>query len=42
MGRDIDWHALPKIAALLGIDDLEWLIEGLSDIREHVERIQRH
>ena len=40
MGREFRWEALEAVAATLGIDDMEWLIEGLTDMREYISRIK--
>ena len=34
MGGAIDWSALPVIAEMLGIDDMEALITRLATIRD--------
>lgn len=34
MGGQIDWAGLPMIADILGLDDLELLIEQLSALRD--------
>jgi hypothetical protein len=34
MGGQIDWTGLPMIADILGLDDLETLIEQLSALRD--------
>jgi len=38
MGGEIDWRALPAVAEILGVDDLELLVHGLIEIREHFRR----
>lgn len=34
MGGAIDWHALPIVAELLGVDDIDLLVRGLVQIRD--------
>jgi hypothetical protein len=41
MGRAIDWQALPAICDLLGVEDVESLVDDLLTIRDHVDRITR-
>lgn len=38
MGGEIRWEALPAVAELLGVEDVEMLIHGLVEIREHFRR----
>jgi hypothetical protein len=38
MGGEIDWAALPVIAEMFGIDDVEELIVQLVEIREFSRR----
>lgn len=38
MGGEINWHALPLIVELLGIDDVDLLITHLCAIRDHQAR----
>lgn len=37
----IDWTALPFVCALLGVQDVEWLLAGLCAIRDS-QRRSRH
>ena len=34
MGGQIDWAGLPLVADLLGLDDLEMLVEQLAALRD--------
>lgn len=34
MGGNIDWSALPVVAEMLGIDDIETFVHRLAAIRE--------
>lgn len=38
MDGQIDWPALPMVADLIGITDLEWLVASLVAIRTHQQR----
>jgi hypothetical protein len=38
MGGEIHWDAIPALVELLGIDDVEMMIHGLVEIREHFRR----
>lgn len=38
MGGEIDWRAVPFLAELIGVDDLEMLAEQLLVIREFDEQ----
>lgn len=35
MGGEINWAALPLLAEMKGVQDIEMLIIGLTAIREH-------
>ncbi|HSH47553.1 MAG TPA: hypothetical protein VK991_03070, partial [Halomonas sp.] len=35
MGGEIDWQALPLLAEIKGVKDIELLITGLTTIRDH-------
>jgi hypothetical protein len=39
MGRQIDWQALPVICDLLGVEDVEALVDDLLTVRDHVDRL---
>lgn len=38
MGGEIDWNALPVVAEIFGIDDIESLVFQLVEIREFNRR----
>lgn len=36
----MDWQALPLIVELMGIEDVQLLVDELMAIRSHVERLE--
>jgi hypothetical protein len=39
MGNQIDWAGIEIIAELLGVEDLEWLLDQLTVIRDYQRRM---
>lgn len=37
MGGAIDWAALPVVAEMIGITDVDLLVRGLCQIRQHFD-----
>jgi hypothetical protein len=41
MGAEIRWDALEAVAELIGVDDVEMLLQGLTQIREHMRALAK-
>jgi hypothetical protein len=41
MGGEIRWEALPAIAELLGVENMELLIVALAQVRDHLQTVAK-
>jgi len=41
MGGKIEWGAILYVSELLGVEDVDLLVHGLIEIREHYRRQER-
>lgn len=42
MGNCIDWAALPVVAEMFGIDNIEAFLARLLAVRDHVRALAQH